>query len=98
MQFNKNLLNQVQSMASKLQQEMSNERYEGQASNGKVKVIVNGLQEVISINIDPELLKDDKTLLEDLLIVALNDALNKSKEAGNNAIAKLLGNMNLNLF
>jgi DNA-binding YbaB/EbfC family protein len=98
MQFNKNLLNQVQNMANKLQQEMANEKYEGQAGNGKVKVVVSGLQEVISISIDEELLKDDKTLLEDLLVVALNDALNKSKEAGNNAIAKLLGNMNLNLF
>jgi len=85
-------------MANKLQQEMANEKYEGQAGNGKVKVVVNGLQEVISISIDEELLKDDKTLLEDLLVVALNDALNKSKEAGNNAIAKLLANMNLNLF
>ncbi|MCX7870411.1 MAG: YbaB/EbfC family nucleoid-associated protein [bacterium] len=98
MQFNKNLLNQVQSMANKLQQEMSSEKYEGQAANGKVRVVVTGLQEVVSINIDPELLKEDKTLLEDLLVVALNDALNKSKEAGNNAIAKLLGNMNLGLF
>ncbi|MGB9639171.1 MAG: YbaB/EbfC family nucleoid-associated protein, partial [bacterium] len=60
MQFNKNLLNQVQSMANKLQQEMANEKYEGQAGNGKVKVVVSGLQEVISINIDPELLKEDK--------------------------------------
>ena len=98
MQFNKNLLNQVQSMANKLQQEMANERYEGQAGGGKVKVVVSGLQEVISVKIEPELLNEDKSLLEDLLVVALNEALNKSKEAGNNAITKLLGNMNLNLF
>lgn len=99
MQFNKGLLNQVQNMMSKMQQEMSQMTFEGVAANGKVKIICNGLQEVTSVKIDPELLKEDPSLLEDLILVATNDALNKSKEAGNNAIAQMMTNMNLpNIF
>lgn len=99
MQFNKGLLNQVQNMMSKMQQEMSQMSFEGTAANGKVKITCNGLQEITSVKIDPELLKEDVSLLEDLILVATNDALNKSKEAGNNAVAQMMSNMNLpNIF
>ncbi|MCX7758880.1 MAG: YbaB/EbfC family nucleoid-associated protein [bacterium] len=99
MQFNKGLLNQVQNMMSKMQQEMGKMTFEATSANGKVKVTCNGLQEITSIKIDPELLKEDPTLLEDLILVATNEALNKSKEAGNNAVAQMMANMNLpNIF
>ncbi len=99
MQFNKGLLNQVQNMMNKMQQEMQQMKFEGTAGNGKVKVVCNGLQEILSVKIDPELLKEEATLLEDLIVVATNDALNKSKEAGNNAVAQMMANMNLpNIF
>lgn len=99
MQFNKGLLNQVQNMMNKMQQEMSQMKFEGLAANGKVKIVCNGLQEVLAVKIDPELLKEDPSLIEDLILVAVNDALNKSKEAGNNAIAQMMANMNLpNIF
>lgn len=99
MQFNKGLLNQVQNMMNKMQQEMGQMKFEGTAGNGKVKVVCNGLQEILSVKIDPELLKEESTLLEDLIVVATNDALNKSKEAGNNTVAQMMANMNLpNIF
>lgn len=84
---------------NKMQQEMQQMKFEGTAGNGKVKVVCNGLQEILSVKIDPELLKEEATLLEDLIVVATNDALNKSKEAGNNAVAQMMANMNLpNIF
>jgi len=98
MQFNKSILSQVQSMMQKMQEEMAQMKFEGSAGNGKVKVVCNGLQEVLSVKIDPELLKDDPQILEDLVLVAVNDALNKSKEAGNNTVAKMMANMNLPNF
>ncbi len=99
MQFNKSLLNQVQNMMQKMQKEMSQMKFEGTSGNGKVTVVSNGLQEILSIKIDPELMKEDPTLLEDLILVAVNQALNKSKEAGNNTIAQMMANMNLpNIF
>jgi len=110
MQFNKSILSQLQSMMQKMQEEMAQMKFEGSAGNGKVKVVCNGLQEVLSIKIDPEFLKYDPKILEDLILgnpqiledlilVAVNDALNKSKEAGNNTVAKMMANMNLpNLF
>ncbi|MEN3015530.1 MAG: YbaB/EbfC family nucleoid-associated protein [bacterium] len=99
MQFNKSLLNQVQNMMNKMQKEMASQTFEGVAANGKVKVVCNGLQEIMQVKIDPELIKEDVSLLEDLILVATNDALNKSKEAGNNAVAKMMSSMNLpNIF
>ncbi|MCS7164795.1 MAG: YbaB/EbfC family nucleoid-associated protein [Candidatus Calescibacterium sp.] len=99
MQLNKSILTQVQNMMAKMQQEMSKMSFEGTSGNGKVKVTCNGLQEITSVKLDPELLKEDVSLVEDLILVAVNDALNKSKEAGNNAVARLMANMNLpNIF
>jgi len=95
MQFNKSLLGQAQSMMQKVQKEMAQTKFQGTAANGKVTIECNGLQEILSVKIDPELLKEDHQILEDLVLVAINDALNKSKEGANNAIAKLMGNFNL---
>jgi nucleoid-associated protein EbfC len=52
---------------------------EGQAGGGVVRVVANGHQELVRVHIEAEALKD-REMLEDLLLVAANDALRKSKE------------------
>ena len=44
-----------------------------------VSVKVNGKQEILDLNIDPEAMKEDREVLEDLIISALNKALSKSQ-------------------
>ena len=52
---------------------------EGKASNGKVSVIMTGNRKVNSISINEKLAGFDKEELEDLLIIATNDALEKAE-------------------
>jgi hypothetical protein len=80
----KALMRQAQEMQKKMQKvqdELANKVYEGSAAGGMVKVEVTGAGSAQKIFIDPSLInKDEKEILEDLLIAAFNDAKKKSDE------------------
>jgi DNA-binding YbaB/EbfC family protein len=68
----------------KVQEELKERYVEASAGEGLVEVMLNGQQEVVKISIDPEFFKDvaDKVevdLLEDLLLAALSQGVEKSK-------------------
>jgi DNA-binding YbaB/EbfC family protein len=63
----------------KMQEQVAQEEVEGSVAGGKLRVRVNGAQEVLAVRIDPSLM-DDREMLEDLLTAATNDALRRSKE------------------
>lgn len=72
-----NLMKQAQLMqenVKKLQDELAVMEFEGQSGSGRVRVVMTGRHEVKRVTIAPELLADDKDLLEDLLTAAFNDA------------------------
>ena len=81
-------MNQAQMMRlRKMQKEMmeAQERLEqtvftGTAGGGVVKVEVKGNHEVVSVEIDPEAAKDDIEMVQDMIVLAMNDA-NKKIEA-----------------
>ena len=61
-----------------------------------VSVVVNGRQELVSISIEPEVINsDDKEMLQDLIMAAVNDALSKAKEMVNEEMGKLTRGLNL---
>ena len=71
---------QIQNLMAKLQKELSNQVFEGESGGGKVRVKVNGLQEVLEIKIDPEVVDpEDVEMLEDLILLAVRSALEKSR-------------------
>lgn len=76
----KRLMQQAQAMQrkiGKIEQELNETEYEG--SNNGVTVKVNGAMEVVGISIDEELLeKDNKEMLEDVLMLAFNSASEKA--------------------
>jgi len=77
------LMQEAQRMQAKLlkeQEELEKTNYEG--SSSLVNVVVNGKKDVVSvkINLDEGLEKDDVEMLEDMLLVALNDALKKAED------------------
>jgi DNA-binding YbaB/EbfC family protein len=77
-----NLMKQAQQMQEnmkKAQAELANVEVEGQAGSGMVKVLMNCRNEVKRVNIDDSLMTDDKEILEDLLVIALNDAVSKAE-------------------
>ena len=61
-----------------------------------VEVVANGRQEVLSLRIDPEVVNSDDTeMLQDLILAAVNDALNRSREMVSDEMAKLTGGMKI---
>ena len=77
-----NLMKQAQQMQESMkraQTELANIEVEGQAGAGMVKVVMTCRNEVRRISIDDSLMGDDKEMLEDLIVTALNDAARKAE-------------------
>ena len=94
-----NMMKQAQKLQSKmlkLQEEMAEKTIEATAGGGMVKAVANGRQQVISIQIEKEVIDpEDAEMLQDLILAAVNDALSKSQEMVSGEMAKLTGGMNI---
>jgi DNA-binding YbaB/EbfC family protein len=67
---------------------------EASAGGGAVTARANGRLEILSVKIDPKLLADgDTELLEDLVVLAVNQALTKAREAATQSIQSAAGNL-----
>jgi hypothetical protein len=87
---------QFQAKMAKLQEELGDRTVESSAGGGMVTVVVNGRQEVVSLNIEPEVVDPgDVEMLQDLIIAAVNDGLNRAKDMVNEEMGKLTKGMNL---
>lgn len=82
MQNQLKMLQQVQKMQSrmaKVQAELEEERIEASAGGGVVRAVVSGQQRLLSITIDPDVASDDLEMLQDLVVAAVNDAMERSR-------------------
>ena len=78
---------EVQKKMQKIQEELASKEYEGLSGGGMVKVKITGAGNATKVEIDPALInKDEKEILEDLLIAAFNDAKKKSDEGSSDSI------------
>ena len=68
---------QMQQNMQKVQAELATVEVEGQAGSGMVKVTMTCAHEVRRVSLDDNVLTDDKEMLEDLIVLAVNDALKK---------------------
>ena len=76
--------------------QLADETLEGRAGDGRVVVVVNGLQEVRSISVSKEVVDPaDVAMLEDLLTAAVNAALASSRAHMQQELAKVSGGVNL---
>lgn len=93
------LLSQAKKMQErfqKMQEEVGDKTIEAQSGGGMVSCVVNGKQEVVSLTISNEIWEEkDKELLEDLVVAAINEGLNKSKEMLQEEMSKITGGMQL---
>jgi len=82
--INRNMMRQAQELQARLakaQQDLAAATVEGSSGGGAVKVIATGQQEIKEIKISPEAINpEDAPMLEDLVLTAVNEALNKSRE------------------
>ncbi len=89
------MVKKVQQHVSQREEELKNERIEV-SSGDVVKVIVNGQQTVLLIELNPKYLAaDNAPLLQDLLVASINSALAQSREMHQAAMGKLAGDLNL---
>ena len=87
---------QLQSKMTKMQEELSEKTVEASAGGGMVVAVANGKQELVSIRIEKEVIDpDDAEMLHDLIMAAVNDALNRAKEMMNEEMGKLTQGMNI---
>lgn len=83
-------MQQMQAKMAKLQDELAQRPVEATAGGGVVKVVVNGANEVLSVEIKPEVLDpEDPEMVQDLIMAATNEALRNAQEMVNSEMGKL---------
>jgi len=83
----------------KVQANLKNRVVEAKAGGDLVSVLVNGQQEILKLTIDPKAISSDAggvEMLEDLIIAAVNQGIEKSKALKNEEMNKVTGGLGLN--
>lgn len=79
-----------------IQEEMAGRQITSTVGGGMVTVTVNGKSDLLSIAIDPEVITpEDPTMLQDLIVSGVNDAMRKAREAMQAEMRKLTGGLNI---
>ena len=87
---------EMQKKMQEMQESLANLEVEGTSGGGMVKITMNCKNEVKKIDVDPSIIKqDDKTMMEDLIVAALNDAKSKAEEKSKDEMKKLTGGLGL---
>lgn len=97
--MNKKMMKQAQQLQQRmmrLQEELESATVEATSGGGVVKVVVSGKMNVESLTIDPEVVSpDDVEMLQDLVLAAVNEGLNKAQEMASTKMGALTGGMNI---
>ncbi|MHB1127693.1 MAG: YbaB/EbfC family nucleoid-associated protein [Bacillota bacterium] len=93
------MMKQVQKMQAdmaRLQEELADKTVEATAGGGAVQVVTNGKQEIVSIQIAPEVIDpEDAEMLQDLIRAAVNESIRKSQEMVSQEMSKITGGMKI---
>ena len=93
-----NLMKQAQKMQQdmlKMQEELDARTYTGTAGGGAVTAVVSGKKQIVSLTIDPDTLDpEDVEMLQDMIIAAVNSALNEAETTSSESMSRLTSGMN----
>jgi DNA-binding YbaB/EbfC family protein len=81
---------ELQAKAAKLQADLAARQYEAEAAGGQIKAVATGEGQLVSLKIDPALLKDDVEMIEDLIVTAVREAIDKGKADAAKELGKLM--------
>ena len=94
-----NMMKQAQKLQAqmlRLQEELAEKTVESSSGGGMVTVVANGRQQIVSIQIENEVVDpEDVEMLQDLIQAAVNDALAKAQEMVSSEMGKLTGGLNI---
>jgi len=86
----------MQQQMTKKQKELESKEYEFISNGGAIKIKMLGNKQIVSLEIDEDLIdKDEKEMLQDMLMVAINDAINKIEEDFSEAMNGFGGGMKI---
>jgi len=86
---------QMQENMAKAQEELANVEVTGESGAGLVKVSLTCRNEIRGLQIDPSLFEDDREMLEDLVIAAINDGLRRAEATAQERMGKMTSGMGL---
>lgn len=92
------VLQQAQKLKNELAEAQSRiqaSEHEGSAGGGLVRITMKGNHKVMSIHVDPSLLQEDASMIEDMFSVALTDVLNKIEQFSKEQTPALPGGLGL---
>ena len=94
-----NMLKQAQKMQAemeRIQAEIEEKTIEATAGGGAVTVTIKGTKEIVGIKISPEVVDpEDIETLEDLILVAVNDAVKQASDMMEEGMSKITGGLNM---
>ena len=91
------MMKQAQKMQAEMtrrQEELAAKTYEAQSGGGMGTATINGKQELVSLAIDPEIVKQgDVAMIQDLVIAAVNEGIHKVQEEARNLMSGMMGSL-----
>lgn len=89
-------IQQMQEDMERIQAEVEATEFNASAGGGAVEAVVNGKHEVVSISIQPDVVDpDDVDMLQDMIIVAVNEAIRKASDAMDKGIESAKGGLSI---
>jgi hypothetical protein len=90
------MMQQAQQMQEDLQRQLKQTNVEATAGGGMVTVVMNGVKEIQSLTIDPEVVsRDDVEMLQDLIVAAVTDAQRRADELVSRQMGGMMGGLKI---
>ena len=90
------MMQQAQQMQENLQRQLKQTKVEATAGGGMVSVVMNGVKEIQSLTIDPEVVsRDDVEMLQDLIVAAITDAQRRAADLVSQRMGGMLGGLKI---
>lgn len=98
--FNKGNMSKMLKQAQQMQKDIENVQNEldelqinSESGGGLVQVTINGKMELLDLNLQDEILTEEKEIIEDLIISAVNNAISKAQDESQNRMNSVTGGM-----
>ena len=90
------MMQQAQQMQETLQKQLKQTTVEATAGGGMVTVVMNGVKEIQSLTIDPEVVsRDDVEMLQDLIVAAVTDAQRRADDLVSQQMGGMMGGLKI---
>ena len=90
------MMQQAQQMQENLQRQLKQTKVEATAGGGMVSVVMNGVKEIQSLTIDPEVVSpDDVEMLQDLIVAAITDAQRRADDLVSQQMGGMMGGLKI---